>query len=69
MREEAGAIILRLTQEINTMSLDRFQAEVLATRAEYESFDGNPHGNGRGVITRDPQQLLSLSFETPISLS
>ena len=39
VREQAEATMLRFTQEINTMSLDSFQADVLATRAEYERSD------------------------------
>ena len=39
LREEAGATMLQVIQEINTMSLDWFQADGLATRAEYESSD------------------------------
>ena len=39
VREDAGATMLQLMQEINTMSLGRLQADVLATRAEYERSD------------------------------
>ena len=39
MREEAVATMLQLMQMINTMSLDWFQVDVLATRAEYERSD------------------------------
>ena len=39
MREEAGTTILQLMQEINTMSLYRFQVDVLSTRAKYERSD------------------------------
>ena len=39
MREEACATMLQLMREINTMSLDKFQADVLATRAEYKRSD------------------------------
>ena len=42
VREEAGATMatmLLLMQEVNTMSLDQLQADVLATRAEFERSD------------------------------
>ena len=48
VREEAGAIMLQLMHETNTMSWDRFQADVLATRAEYERSDAILAGMGMG---------------------
>ena len=47
-REQAGAMVLHLMQEINTMSLDRFQADVLAMKAKYESSDAIFAGMGLG---------------------
>ena len=38
-RELAGGMMLKLMQDVNTMSLDKFQADVLATRAQYERSD------------------------------
>ena len=38
-REVAGGMMLQLMQDVNTMSLDTFQAEILATRAQYERSD------------------------------
>ena len=38
-RELAGGMMLQLMQEVNTMSLDQFQADILATRAQYEQSD------------------------------
>ena len=38
-RELAGGMMLKLIQDVNTMSLDKFQADVLATRAQYERSD------------------------------
>ena len=35
-RELAGGKMLKLMQDVNTMSLDKFQADVLATKAQYE---------------------------------
>ena len=35
-RELAGGMMLQLMQDVNTMSLDKFQADVLATKAEHE---------------------------------
>ena len=35
-RELAGGMMLQLMQDMNTMSLDKFQADFLATRAQYE---------------------------------
>ena len=35
-RELAGAMMLHVMQDVNTMSLDRFQADILATKAQYE---------------------------------
>ena len=47
-REQTGATVLQLMQESNTMSLDWFQANVLATRAEYERSDAIILGMGVG---------------------
>ena len=33
-RELAGGMMLQLMQDVNTMSLDRFQADILATKAQ-----------------------------------
>ena len=39
-RELAEGMILQLMQEdVNTMSLDKFQADILSTRAQYEQSD------------------------------
>ena len=38
-RELAGGKMLQLMQDVNTMSLDRFQADIVATRAQYERSD------------------------------
>ena len=38
-RELAGAMMLQIMQDVNTMSLDKFQANILATRAQYERSD------------------------------
>ena len=35
-------------QDVNTMSLDRFQADILATKAQYERSDAIPRGMGMG---------------------
>ena len=40
--------MLQLMQQINTMSLDRFQADKLATKAEYERSDAILAGLGMG---------------------
>ena len=37
--ELAGGMILQLMQDVNTMSLDKFQADVLATKAQIEKSD------------------------------
>ena len=38
-REFTGGLMLQLMQDVNTMSLDKFQADILATRAHYEQSD------------------------------
>ena len=38
-RELAGGVMLQLMQDVNTMSLNKFQADILATRAQYEQSD------------------------------
>ena len=45
-RELAGGMMLELMQDVNTMSLDRFQADILATRAQYERSDAILGGMG-----------------------
>ena len=35
----AGGMMLQLMQDVNTMSLDKFQADILDTRAQYERSD------------------------------
>ena len=47
-REVAGGMMLKLMQDVNTMSLDKFQADVLATRAQYERLDAILGGMGVG---------------------
>ena len=48
-RELAGGMILQLMQDVNTMSLDKFQADILATRAQYEQSDAVLGGMGVGL--------------------
>ena len=38
-KELAGGMMLQLMQDVNKMSLDKFQADILATRAQYERSD------------------------------
>ena len=47
-REEAGANIIQLMQEIITMSVEQFQVNVLATRDEYKISDATSAGMGMG---------------------
>ena len=47
-RELAGGMMLPLMQDVNTMSLDKFQADILATRAQYERSDAILGGMGVG---------------------
>ena len=47
-RELAGGMMLQLMQDLNTMSLDRFQTDILATRAQYERSDAILGGMGVG---------------------
>ena len=47
-RELAGAMMLQLMQDVNTMSLDKFQADILTTRAQYERSDAVLVGMGVG---------------------
>ena len=47
-RELAGGKMLQLMQDVNTMSEDRFQADVSATRAQYEGSDAILGGMGVG---------------------
>ena len=47
-REQADTTMLQLTQERKTMSVDRFQADVRATRAVYERSDAMLGGRGVG---------------------
>ena len=46
--ELAGGKMLQLIQDVNMMSLDRFQADVLATRAQYGRSDVTLGGMGVG---------------------
>ena len=41
-------MMLKLMQDVNTMSLDKFQADVLVTRAQYERSDAIMGGMGVG---------------------
>ena len=38
--------MLQLMQDVNTMSLDKFQADILATSAQYERSDAIMGGMG-----------------------
>ena len=40
--------MLQLMQDVNTMSLDKFQADIVATRAQYERSDAVLGGMGVG---------------------
>ena len=46
-RELAGGMMLQLMQDVNTMSLDHRQADILATRAQYEQSDAVWEWDGR----------------------
>ena len=45
-RELAEGLMLQLMRDVNTMSLDKFQADILATRAQYEQSDAILGGMG-----------------------
>ena len=47
-RELAGGMMLQLMQDVNTMSLDKFRANILATRAQDERSDAILGGMGVG---------------------
>ena len=47
-RELAGGMMLQFMQDVNTMSLDKFQTDILVTRAQYESSDAILGGMGVG---------------------
>ena len=47
-RELAGGMMLKLMQDVNTMALDKFQADVLATRAQCERSNAILGGMGVG---------------------
>ena len=47
-RELAGGMMLQLMQDVKTMSLDKFKADILATRAQYEQSDAVLGGMGVG---------------------
>ena len=47
-RELAGGMMLQFMQDVNTLSLDRFQADILATKAQYERSDAILGGMGVG---------------------
>ena len=47
-RELAGGMMLQLMQDVNMMSLNKFQADVLATRAQYGRSDAIFGGMGVG---------------------
>ena len=47
-RELAGGMMLQLMQDVNTKTLEKFQADILATRAQYERSDAILGGMGVG---------------------
>ena len=47
-RELPGGMMLQLMHDVNTMSLDRFQVDILARRAQYERSDAILGGMGVG---------------------
>ena len=47
-RELAGGMMLQLMHDVNTMSLDKVQIDILATRAQYEQSDAILGGMGVG---------------------
>ena len=57
----AGCMLLQLMQDRNTMSLDKFQADILATKAHYERSGRN--GSGMDAILL--VHLLSKGLQEP----
>ena len=47
-RELVGGMMLQLMQDVNTMSMDKFQADILATTAQYQQSDAILGGMGVG---------------------
>ena len=47
-RELAGGMMLQLMQDVSTMSLNKLEADILATRAQYERSDAILGGMGVG---------------------
>ena len=61
--------MLKLMQQTSMMSLDRFQGDVLATKAKFDRSDAILAGDGRGVVTRVYQQLLPLALAKLLPLA
>ena len=65
--ELAGGMLLQLMQDVNTKSLDMFQVDILATRAQYERsyaiFVGGWNGSGMDDIL--PVNVLSEGLPEP----
>ena len=59
----AGGMMLQLMQDVNTMSLDKFQADILATRAQYERSDAILGGMGVGWTPSFKSSLSTLPEE------
>ena len=60
-RELAGGMMLQLMQDVNTISLDGYQADVLATKAQYERSDAIMGGIG----VRWTPSFLSACYPRP----
>ena len=63
-RKLAGGMMLQLMQDVNTMLQDRFQADILATRAQYERSDAILGGMGVGWT---PPYFLSTCYPRALS--
>ena len=58
--------MLQFMQDGNTMSLDKFQADILATRAQYGRSDAMEwDGNGSGMDAILPVDVLSEGISEP----
>ena len=60
-------MMLKLMQDVNTMSMDKLQADILATRAQYEQSDAILGGTGVGWTPSSLSTCYSRSYRNLIA--
>ena len=67
-REQAAGLMIKLMQDVNTMSLDKLDADVMAKRAQHEISDAMLRGMGVGWTSSFLSTCNPLAFRNLIGI-